>query len=183
VSSQFASSSVIDFGAAGYAESGKVVTIERNLFLGCDPGQSGGLVILDHYGAVVDVTPMPETVKDICDYMAEFSPRIRMAVLESVHAMPKQGVSSAFKFGRGFGVLHAALVAFGIPFEFVLPGKWQQPLGCILQGRTGPEDRKTEKKAHNKARAQELFPGQKVTHAIADALLMAEYCRRVNIER
>lgn len=150
----------------------------RDLFMGCDPGMSGAFAILDGRGQIVDVTPMPETAKDISDYVQEFASRIRIAVIESVHAMPKQGVSSAFKFGRNFGTLHMALVAHGVPFEFVLPGKWQQPLGCIVSGRTGPEDRKTAKKQHNKARAQELFPSQRVTHKIADALLMAEYCRR-----
>lgn len=153
---------------------------DRTLFLGCDPGVSGAFALLDPAGSIVDVTPMPETAKDVSEYLAQFAPRIRFGVLESVHAMPKQGVSSAFKFGRNVGMLHMGLVAHQIPFDFVLPGKWQQPLGCIVQGRSGPTDAKTEKKRHNKARAQELFPQQKITHAIADALLIAEYCRRVH---
>ena len=33
-----------------------------------------------------------------------------------------------------------------------------------------------------KSRAQELFPELKITHAIADALLIAEYGRRVRID-
>ena len=32
-----------------------------------------------------------------------------------------------------------------------------------------------------KRRAQELFPGARVTHAVADALLLAEYCRRLEV--
>jgi hypothetical protein len=32
----------------------------------------------------------------------------------------------------------------------------------------------------SKQRAQQLFPSAKVTHAIADALLLAEYCGRVH---
>jgi hypothetical protein len=32
----------------------------------------------------------------------------------------------------------------------------------------------------SKRKAQELFPGIKVTHAIADALLIAEYNRRTS---
>lgn len=155
---------------------------ERNLFLGCDPGMSGAFAILDPAGAIVDVTPMPETLGEICEYFIEFGPRIQMGLLESVHAMPKQGVSSAFKFGRGFGSLHMALVAHKVPFEFVLPGKWQRPLGCVILGRN--ETRGThEKKQITKARAQELFPNQKIIHAIADALLIAEFCRRMHSGR
>jgi hypothetical protein len=33
-----------------------------------------------------------------------------------------------------------------------------------------------------KSRAQELFPEVKVTHAIADALLIAEYGRRIRVD-
>jgi hypothetical protein len=32
-----------------------------------DPGQSGGLAILDRAGLVVDVSPMPERGKDLSD--------------------------------------------------------------------------------------------------------------------
>jgi hypothetical protein len=149
-------------------------------FLGCDPGASGAFAILDLAGTIVDVTAMPETAKDVSDYLTEFGPRIRIAALEAVHAMPKQGISSAFKFGRNFGMLHMGLVAHHVPFEFVTPEKWQQPLGCITAGRKGPTDHKTAKKQLTKARAQELFPQRKITHAIADALLIAEYCRRLH---
>lgn len=31
-----------------------------------------------------------------------------------------------------------------------------------------------------KAKAQELFPKEKVTHATADALLLATYCKRTH---
>lgn len=152
---------------------------ERTLFLGLDPGQSGGLAIVDSGGLVVDASPMPETVKDLSDYLAEFGPRIQMATLESVHAMPQQGVSSSFKFGVNYGQLHMGLVAHNIPFANVSPQLWQKVMGCIVKGRSGPSDAKRAKKNGTKARAQELFPGTKCTHAISDALLLAEYCRRV----
>jgi crossover junction endodeoxyribonuclease RuvC len=155
--------------------------VSGELYLGCDPGASGAFAILDLAGSIVDVTKMPETPKDMSDYLSEFSPRIRIAALEHVHAMPKQGISSAFKFGRNFGMLHMGLVAHRIPFQFVSPGVWQQPLGCIVTGRKGPTDNKSAKKQLTKARAQELFPNQKITHAIADALLIAEWLRRVSL--
>src|SRR5437879_4270946 len=34
---------------------------ERNLFLGCDPGASGGLAIVDADGRIVSTVAMPET--------------------------------------------------------------------------------------------------------------------------
>ena len=64
-----------------------------------------------------------------------------------------------------------ALCAATIPYEEVTPQKWQKALGC----RTGGD------KNVSKARAQALFPLQNITHAIADALLLAEYCRRLEV--
>jgi crossover junction endodeoxyribonuclease RuvC len=91
-----------------------------------------------------------------------------VAAIEQVHAMPKQGVASSFKFGQSYGFLRAMLIAFGIRFESVTPGKWQRELGCLSRGR----------KNVTKAKAQETFPGVKCTHAISDALLLAAYARR-----
>jgi hypothetical protein len=58
-----------------------------------------------------------------------------------------------------------ALVASGIPFERVTPAKWQRELGCLTKGDKNVTKRK----------AQELFPDVKVTHANADALLLATW--------
>jgi len=91
--------------------------------------------------------------------------------------MPKQGVSSTFKFGRGYGFLRGCLVALGIPFEDVTPQTWMRALNV-------PPRRKNETKAQFKQRlrgvAQQLFPSEKITLATADALLIAEYCRRTS---
>ncbi len=45
--------------------------------------------------------------------------------------------------------------------------RWQKEMGCLTKGD----------KNVTKRRAQELFPTLKITHAIADALLIAEYGR------
>lgn len=153
---------------------------DRRLFLGIDPGMNGGLSIVDRCGIIVDATPMPDTERDIADYFKEFAPRIHMAHIEAVHSMPKQGIASAFKFGMGLGGLRMALVAFSIPFEAVTPQVWQRRIGTLLSGRTLTSG-KTAKKNGTKARAQELFPGHKITHKIADSLLIAEDCRRITL--
>ena len=33
----------------------------------------------------------------------------------------------------------------------------------------------------SKAKAQQLFPNLKITHAIADSLLIADYCRQIRL--
>lgn len=140
------------------------------LFMGVDPGASGGIAIVDHEGRLVFVTKMPDTERDI--YQA-ISNDVDYTYIEKVHSFPGQGVSSTFKFGVSYGGLRMALIAAGLRFETVTPQRWQATLQCRTAGN----------KNITKRRAQELFPDMKVTHAIADALLIAEYARRVRVNR
>lgn len=137
------------------------------VILGIDPGQSGGIARIG-LGGVATAIKMPETERDIWEAFATRE-RPDFAVIEAVSAMPKQGVSSTFKFGRSYGFLRACLIASEIPFAEVRPAVWQRELGCLSRGD----------KNVTKARAQQLFPKLKVTHALADALLIAEYARRL----
>lgn len=114
---------------------------------------------------------MPDTERDILDLLRDISREGHcFAVLEFVRSSPQMGVVSAFTFGQGYGGLKMALAACGIPYEEVLPAKWQKALGC----RTGGD------KNVSKRKAQELYPAIKITHATADALLLATYCRRTH---
>jgi len=102
--------------------------------MGIDPGQSGGIALLDTGGAVVLAEKMPATEKDVSDLIYEFAPCIRMGAIEQVHSMPKQGVASSFKFGVNYGGLRMALVAHEIPFEAITPQTWQKAMGCMSRG-------------------------------------------------
>lgn len=157
------------------------------LYLGIDPGLSGGIAALDGTGRAVFTYPMPDTEKDVFDV---FQPLADMtldetgrnqiaAVLERVGASPQMGVTSAFTFGKGYGALRMALLAVGIPFTDVTPNVWQKAMG--ISQRTGARSLGASPKKNKniaKAKAQQLFPNVKVTHSIADALLIAEHCRR-----
>lgn len=133
--------------------------------IGIDPGASGGIVIRNING--ISFGKMPETERDIVE-MLDAIPRPRFAFIERVNAMPKQGVSSTFKFGMHYGFLRGVLTALSIPFEDVTPQKWQAAMRCMSKGD----------KNVTKAAAQRLWPDIKWTHATADAALIAEYGRR-----
>jgi crossover junction endodeoxyribonuclease RuvC len=139
---------------------------ESENYLGVDVGASGAMAVLDPLGTVISVQRLEATQHDVWTWLA--AQRVRFGVIEKVSAMPKQGVASTFKFGTSFGFCQGMLVAAGIRFEFATPQKWQKALDC----RTGGD------KNISKARAQALFPGVKVIHANADALLLAEFARR-----
>lgn len=144
--------------------------------IGIDPGKSGGIAVLGESGNVRMVCKMPLTPHDLAEALSEY--RECFAIIEKVGPARgrdgrKQGVSSAFTFGFGTGVIHGVIAACGIPFEEVSPVKWQTAMGC----RSGGDKNVT------KARAQQLFPNVKVTHANADSLLIAEYARRTRSQQ
>lgn len=141
-------------------------------FIGFDPGGSGGFAVVDETGAFVHAQKFGDlTERDIWDAVKAFTlgNDIGLVMCEAVHSMPKQGVASSFKFGASYGFLRGILTASDVRYEFVSPQKWQGKLGC----RTGGDKNIT------KIVAQQRHPGHKITHAVADALLIAEYARRV----
>ena len=170
-------------------------SLDNAVYLGIDPGQSGGLVAL--CGDRVALTLMPVTERDVWDWLKANSwiteTSRNFAVLELVHSFPHQGIASSFKFGVGFGGLRMALTGLGIPFALVSPQKWQQAMGISprkkgkRKGKPSGDgwieiggESKTQFKNRLKAAAQRYFPLEKVTLATADAMLLALYCRRVH---
>jgi hypothetical protein len=141
--------------------------------IGIDPGKSGGIA-WQHYNKPLAVEKMPDTLRDLSDLLQDIrsdSGGKIMAYLEQVHAGAfggggrKMGVTSAFTFGNGFGHLEMGLTAHDIPFVRIRPVEWQTAMQC----KTGGD------KNVSKARAQELIPSIKMTHAIADACLICLY--------
>ena len=143
--------------------------------IGIDPGANGAIAWIDERGKSC-VEKMPDTLQDLWDLIRDITNFPRSAIdgrkykayIEQVSSSPQMGVVSAFSFGRGYGNLEMALTAAGIPFDRVRPQVWQKALGCMTKGD----------KNISKAKAQELFPDKKVTHATADALLIALYGSR-----
>lgn len=145
------------------------------VYLGLDPGANGGVVVLNHSGTVVHLyLTHGDSPVDLVNLLEQVSVPAR-ACLERVWTTGP-GHRGDFAFGRSFGHLEAALAAARIPCELVLPKKWQAEFGISYP----PGTSSSAKKTLTKATAQLLFPGTAITHATADALLLAEYCRRVN---
>lgn len=135
--------------------------------LGVDPGLAGGLVVVNDGPPLA--YKMPTTDKDLWEILTDIRKLgVQIAVLETVTSSPQMGVTSAFTFGRGYGHLEMGLIAADFRIERVRPQVWQKAMGCLTKGDKNVSKRK----------AQELFPQVKVTHAIADALLLSEWGRR-----
>lgn len=141
--------------------------------VGIDPGKAGGIAYINLKNNMVAAIPMPETERDILDELNILIGTANIVVyLERVGTIFAKGgkvsPKAMFSFGQGYGFLRGAIMGSQIRLENVQPQTWQKALGCLSKGD----------KNVTKQRAQELFPNMKITHATADALLIAEFGRR-----
>lgn len=151
------------------------------VFIGIDPGQSGGVSIISDRGLLTQ--PIPKTEGDVWGLFKILSgPRTdgghSVAVIEKVNAQPNNAVRAAFKFGQNYGFLRACLIAAEIPFTEVTPRTWMKGLGIRTRKKT---ETKTQWKNYLKGLAQQWYPGIKFTHATADATLIARYCQQFTL--
>jgi hypothetical protein len=152
---------------------------DNQLVIGIDPGQSGAIAAISLYNhKVYALEKMPPTETDIYDLIYSLRHETVFAVIEKVHAMPKQGVSSTFKFGVGYGGLRMACIAAGIVLHEATPQVWQKLLGIPVRNVKKGET-KNAHKTKMRAKAQQWFPTAKVVKDTADALLIAEYAFRI----
>ncbi len=142
--------------------------------LGIDPGQMGAMFFYCKEAPGASFVEDFSGWHDAVDLLREKADCIKIAVIEKVHAMPGQGVTSSFNFGFGTGVYHGICRALKIPLVEVRPQEWQKGLGL-------PADRKKRKKALAE-KAQLEFPeirffGAKggVLDGRSDALYIAKY--------
>jgi crossover junction endodeoxyribonuclease RuvC len=150
------------------------------MILGIDPGASGALAFFDYNKGELFLFDMPtitverggRTKKEVSAPMLAMlcrgTPAIR-GVVERVGAMPGQGVTSMFAFGRAFGIVEGVLGGLNIPTSYVTPQAWRK----VMQVREGKDG--------SRQRAAELFPKYADQFALkkhdgrADAALIAYY--------
>lgn len=153
------------------------------IVLGIDPGLGGGLALLEDIErsvVLLDLADMPIVERgkgrdvdgrELATLCREWKPGL--VVLEAVHAMPKQGVSSTFSFGRGVGIVVGVLSSLGIPFLEVGPQTWQK---SVLKGIPGEGKRRVLSWAWSIFPDAALKTGRgRIIDGRADALALAWY--------
>lgn len=150
--------------------------------LGIDPGAHGGFCFRDtRHESYIDVYSYNKlTPHDIAGIIKVEKDITRIcgnqikAYIEEVHSMPRDGKASAFSFGKNYGMWLGILTALGIPYEEVLPVKWQSALKLRVRGLEYSKKKKALKEI-----AQKRFPDLNLTLDTCDAVLIAEYGRQV----
>lgn len=150
-------------------------------FLGIDPGVNGGIAVVSWLGAAV--WPMHVTERDIWGLIKVLRDTgIAFAMIEKVGGFMGGGgknmaaAHTMFKFGASVGFLRGCLTSAGIPFDEITPQRWQKAIGVNKRSKA---ESKTQFKNRLKQKAQQLFPYIPVTLKTCDALLIAEYCKRL----
>lgn len=157
--------------------------------IGIDPGLKGGIAALDRAGNPLGVWPMPVAGGEV--HAAGVADRLRVLLchdggpdqvrvcLEKVGAMPKQGVSSTFRFGVGVGTLLGVCATLGLGVVLVPPPTWKRR---ILHGLPHDKDGAIRYCMNRWPLVDLVQPGCRVPHdGIADALCLAEYLRYADV--
>lgn len=153
------------------------------VWVGIDPGLRGGIAALDGHGTVVGVWPMPVTGGEIhAAGIADVLRSLRCldtlqdiggVTLERVSAMPKQGVSSTFAFGTGWGMVRGVCAALGVPVVLVPPTMWKKH---VLVGLPHDKDGALRYCANRWPQTDLIPPGCRKPHdGMADALCLAAF--------
>ena len=148
-------------------------------FLGVDPGIHGGLAIVEVNDGTaprlvdaIDIPVIGTGAKERVDvlavrgWIANHQPD--RSVIERAQAMPKQGASSGFKYGRATGALEAVIACCEVPIAIIEPTAWKR--AHHLHGKDKEGARQL---------ALQLFPSahtllaRKMDHGRAEAALIA----------
>lgn len=152
-------------------------------YLGIDPGLLGGIAYIgpDAPPLAMSMPTIKNGTKTLIDtytlrgIIVTFGP-VELVMLEDVNAGAVKSRMSAFAFGRGYGRIEGLLEALERPHDYVSSPTWTKALG-ITRGAGKPE---------HIAVARRLFPGVTIgdnADGPADALLIAEYARRLHSGR
>ena len=120
------------------------------IIAGIDPGKSGAMAIVypDNVVHFFDVPTVKLKGKDKPAWKEwdrtwrsalDFA-GVDMIVIESVSAMPRQGVTSMFNFGRSLGFIHAIAASTGAVIEFVTPAVWKTKMGLLNSSKNASRE-------------------------------------------
>ena len=141
------------------------------IFAAIDPGAVHAAIAVFHDGTPVFVDDL-RTANDMVDptalaYALE-DMKVQQVVVENVHAMPKQGVASMFRFGFGCGIIRGVAGALRLPVTLVTPTMWKsyhglkgsdKELSRSLAIRKWPEHNRHLSRKKDADRAEALLIG------------------------
>lgn len=147
-----------------------------------DPGKKGGWALLDdrelvEWGRMPLILKKEYDIDEINRLMIELEPDVIGIELVNAHAAPN--ASAVFSLGGCYAMLRTLAHLTGKRVVQPQPAKWVKEMV--------PGKKKGDKKEKHLLAAARLFPETakdmaiKANDGVADAILMAEYVRRMNL--
>ncbi len=150
-------------------------SVKNTCVAGIDPGATGAVsFVFTAAPQIVTALDMPVADGRVCApslaaMFRQFSPDL--VVIENVHAVRGNGVSSTWNFAVNHGVAIGVVGALQLPVRYVAPTKWKKYFGLAAD------------KELSRARALETWPAcadafsRKKDHGRAESALIALYGR------
>lgn len=141
---------------------------------GIDPGAKGAISVIDENNKIMYINTMSENNLIMC--FSVFKEKDIIVCVEKVGAMPGQGVTSMFNFGKGAGFIEGVLSAYFIPYQLIPPQTWKKEFSLIHK-----------EKSDSIRVCKQLFPDinllptprcTKESDGMAESSLMAVYAKR-----
>lgn len=152
--------------------------------LGIDPGQSGGLSVVDENFNLIDCIVMPTIKTDagkkrvyprgVNDFISKYNPDL--AIVELVGARPGQGVVSMFNFGDSFGSVRSIAEILCADVRYARPQEWRG-----YQGLSGLSKEQIAEVAYEIFKAEAIYGkarkdgARAIRDGISDSLMIAKY--------
>ena len=148
-------------------------------YIGIDPGRKGGIAYI--YDDGYDSYFMPDTTSGIYKLLSQLADPApwTTCIIEQVQVMGKSfGAKAALSYGQHYGEIIGILTALEVKVVEARPAIWKKAMGL------------TKEKDDSIALCERLFPDvnllptqrcTKPSDGMAEAVLLAEYGRRMNL--
>lgn len=163
-------------------------------YAGIDPGLTGGITLIFQDGKIW-AWRMPTIISErkvggkkrkrsnidlenLREIMFEVKSAGAHVGLENVNAMPGQGSTSMFNFGRTRGILEGMLSAFEISYELITPQKWSMMLHTDYGHIEGTKDRSQAAGVDIFGESIPRLKSGRIHDGILDAGLIAMFMKR-----
>lgn len=168
------------------------------MFLGIDPGKEGFFVVIDKEGNLVERIGIPQIASEydkrgILDFFNKYN--FTHIGLENPGIIQGVSKSSVASLQKCVSLIEGLLFGTSVKHSLPKPKEWQSVMwkNISKQYKTGTGKKQVDTKATSLLAAQNLFPGvdfkitkkgspsTKYNDNMVDAILIAEYVRRLYI--
>jgi hypothetical protein len=154
---------------------------DNMIYIGIKPGDDGAIAVINKYGVIKSIIDMPDNVSvGLYRFLSiMICAEDVLAFVDSAYINPEQSFKSIFYCGEKYGEIWAVLKILNIPYKEISQLEWKEEFSLTNRG-----------KYESVKVAEKVFPSIRFSFNQfwaepcdmldyrAEALLIAEYCRR-----